>query len=100
MPETVNQDRTHYVIKKEISTQRDFTRPDALLDLGWFGHINEHGKDQSTLTDAIGALLGEEYSNGYQQIGAVTVAYIKKGCDFDIAHERTLLDYYKLFGDY
>ncbi|KAM3740266.1 hypothetical protein ACB098_08G085400 [Castanea mollissima] len=65
MPETDSQDRTHYVIKKEISTQRDFTRPDALLDLGWFGQINEHGKDQSTLTDAIGALLGEEYSNGY-----------------------------------
>lgn len=41
MPETVDQDPSHYLVKKEISSLIDFSRPDALLDLCWFGHGND-----------------------------------------------------------
>ncbi|KAF5447621.1 hypothetical protein F2P56_033160 [Juglans regia] len=41
MPETVDQDPSHYLVKKEISSLIDFSRPDALLDLCWFGHRND-----------------------------------------------------------
>jgi len=58
MPQTFHRDSSRFVINKEIPDQIDFTRPDALLDLGWFGHSNEHGKNQQ-------ALLGEEYRNYY-----------------------------------
>lgn len=43
--------------KKEKLNQKDFTRPDALLDSGWFGDST----DQSVLQDALGALLGENF---------------------------------------
>ncbi|XP_062171611.1 transcription factor GAMYB-like isoform X2 [Alnus glutinosa] len=43
MPQTFHRDSSRFVINKEIPDQIDFTRPDALLDLGWFGHSNEHG---------------------------------------------------------
>ena len=38
----------------------DYTQPDALLDLGWFGNSTEYGSDQSVLQDALSALLGED----------------------------------------
>ncbi|KAG2670924.1 hypothetical protein I3760_14G109200 [Carya illinoinensis] len=42
MSETFNQDPSHYVVKKDNSNQRNFIRPDVLLDLGWFGNSNQH----------------------------------------------------------
>nr|KYP54573.1 Transcription factor GAMYB [Cajanus cajan] len=47
--------------KKENLNQIEFTRPDALLDLGWFGNNTEYGSDQSVLKDALSALLGEDF---------------------------------------
>ncbi|KAG4394481.1 hypothetical protein GLYMA_20G047600v4 [Glycine max] len=46
--------------KKNILKQMDYTQPDALLDLGWFGNSTEYGSDQSVLQDALSALLGED----------------------------------------
>ncbi|TKY46604.1 Transcription factor GAMYB [Spatholobus suberectus] len=46
--------------KKENLNQIDFMRPDALLDIGWFGNSTEYGSDQSVLKDALSALLGED----------------------------------------
>lgn len=46
--------------KKENLNQIDFTRPDALLDLGWFGNSVDYGNDQSLLKDALGAFLGQD----------------------------------------
>ncbi|KAL1817279.1 transcription factor GAMYB [Daucus carota subsp. sativus] len=37
-------------------------RPDMLLGSSWYGSSSEHGKEQSNLTDAIGALLCEDFS--------------------------------------
>ncbi|KAJ7964915.1 Transcription factor GAMYB [Quillaja saponaria] len=54
-----------YCFRKKGSLNQ-LTRPDALLDLGWFGHNSEYGKDHSILTDAIGALLGED-RHGYHE---------------------------------
>ncbi|XP_040994989.1 transcription factor GAMYB-like isoform X1 [Juglans microcarpa x Juglans regia] len=43
MLETVNnQDPSHYVVKKDDSNQRNFIRPDVLLDLCWFGNSKQH----------------------------------------------------------
>ncbi|XP_061352584.1 transcription factor GAMYB-like [Gastrolobium bilobum] len=50
--------------KKENTNQIDFMRPDALLDLGWFGNGTEYGNDQSILKDAFGSFLGDDF-HGY-----------------------------------
>ena len=63
--ETYTQDATYYYSRsRENMNEIDLTRPDALLDLGWFGNGSECNKDQSVLKDALGALIGEEF-HGY-----------------------------------
>ncbi|KAJ1381138.1 SANT/Myb domain [Sesbania bispinosa] len=51
--EAVTEFPASYSKKKEILNQIDFTRPDALLDLGWLGNSTEYGKDQILLKDAL-----------------------------------------------
>ncbi|KAK7306809.1 hypothetical protein VNO77_44768 [Canavalia gladiata] len=51
--------------KKDNLNPVDFSRPDALLDLGWFGNSTDHDSDQSILKDALNALLGDD-SQGKQ----------------------------------
>ncbi|KAE8037570.1 hypothetical protein FH972_010149 [Carpinus fangiana] len=59
MPETLHRDLSHYVIDKGIPDDIVFTRADeSIFDLGWFGHNNEHGKNQQPL-------LGEEFRSCY-----------------------------------
>ena len=38
-----------------------FSRPDLLLGSNWFGNDSERGKENSIFTDAIGALVGEDF---------------------------------------
>nr|ATG24457.1 transcription factor GAMYB [Tapiscia sinensis] len=64
-PDMVNRVSTQDVQKKKIRYQMEFSRPDALLDLSWFGHGNGCVNDQSIPTDAIAALLGEDISSDY-----------------------------------
>ncbi|KAK1396623.1 Transcription factor GAMYB-like [Heracleum sosnowskyi] len=44
------------------SCQMVSPRPDMLLDSNWYGLSSDRGKEQSNLTDAIGALLCEDFS--------------------------------------
>ncbi|KAL5149839.1 Transcription factor GAMYB [Glycine soja] len=45
--------------KKKILKQVDYTQPDALLDLGWFGNNTKYESDQFVQQDALGALFGD-----------------------------------------
>lgn len=47
-------------------------RPDMLLDSNWYGPSSERGKEQSNLTDAIGALLCEDFSYECRPVDAMT----------------------------
>lgn len=49
--------------KEENANEMVFSRPDFLLDSNWFGHSTERGREHSGLTDAIGALLGEDFGS-------------------------------------
>ncbi|XP_058196316.1 transcription factor GAMYB-like [Rhododendron vialii] len=49
--------------KEENANEMLFSRPDFLLDSSWFGHSTERGREHSVLTDAIGALLGEDFGS-------------------------------------
>lgn len=49
-------------------------RPDVLLDSNWYGSSSERGKEQSNLTDAIGALLCEDFSYDCRPVDAMAGA--------------------------
>ncbi|MED6174358.1 hypothetical protein PIB30_068295 [Stylosanthes scabra] len=46
-------------LKNENMHQIHFTRPDALLDMGWFGNSVNYNGDQSIIKDAFNTFLGE-----------------------------------------
>ncbi|KAK7401074.1 hypothetical protein VNO78_12386 [Psophocarpus tetragonolobus] len=48
--------------KKRKPKQIDYMRPDALLDLGWFGNNTEYGSNESksVLKDGLSAFIGED----------------------------------------
>lgn len=69
-PEPVEHVSTPDEGKEVISTQMDFYRPDALLGSDWFVHTPECGKDQSTVTDTIATLLGEDFCSDYKHMSA------------------------------
>ncbi|KAK9283785.1 hypothetical protein L1049_012037 [Liquidambar formosana] len=56
--------------EKEISTQLDFSRPDALLGSDWFEQSTGCVKDQAIMTDAIASLLGDDFGNNYKLMGS------------------------------
>lgn len=53
-------------------------RPDMLLDSNWYGSSSERGKEQSNLTDAIGALLCEDFSYDCRPVDAMAGAYSRQ----------------------
>ncbi|XP_059665503.1 transcription factor MYB33-like [Cornus florida] len=63
-----------YDEKEENADHMLFSRPDFLLGSNWFGDDTERGKEHSIMTDAIGALLGEDFSSDYKQVGAVSTS--------------------------
>ncbi|KAM7528503.1 hypothetical protein LguiB_031913 [Lonicera macranthoides] len=59
-----------YNRNSDISNQMKFSRPDFLLGSNWFGPETEQGKHHSTVTDAIGQLLGEDCNFKYSSAAA------------------------------
>lgn len=59
--------------KHEIPAHCDLMRPDALLASDWFGLGSGSLKDQSTVSDSMVSLLGDDLCNDYKQsIGTCT----------------------------
>uniref|UniRef100_A0A5B6YVZ8 Transcription factor GAMYB-like n=2 Tax=Davidia involucrata TaxID=16924 RepID=A0A5B6YVZ8_DAVIN len=77
--EAVNWVTTQYDGKEENANQMILTRPDFLLGSNFFGNSTERGKEHSMLSDAIEALLGEDFSSDCKQTGAVS-ASSGEGC--------------------
>ncbi|KAA8544522.1 hypothetical protein F0562_022534 [Nyssa sinensis] len=64
---------------EDNANQMISTRPDFLLGSNFFCNSTERGKEHSMLTDAIEALLGEDFSSDCKQTGAVS-ASSGEGC--------------------
>ncbi|KAA8519265.1 hypothetical protein F0562_013521 [Nyssa sinensis] len=59
---------------REISTQLDFSRPDALLGSCWFDQSVAYAKDQGITTDAIAVLLVDDLGSDHNQMAAGTTS--------------------------
>lgn len=68
----VEWDPKQYNRNSDFSNQMKFSRPDILLGSNWFGPETERGKHHSTLTDAIGQLLGEDCNFKYSSAAAAS----------------------------
>lgn len=57
--------------QKDVSGHLEYLRPDALLDSFWLGHRIGRNKDQTIITEDVGALIGDDLNCEYKQIGAL-----------------------------
>ncbi|KAK6934028.1 SANT/Myb domain [Dillenia turbinata] len=57
---------------KKIFNDLNVSRPDALLASDWFEHSTLCVKDQTIMTDAIAALLGDDFSSNHKDMAADT----------------------------
>ncbi|XP_059653717.1 transcription factor GAMYB-like [Cornus florida] len=79
-PESVDQPWTLDGVKKETSTQWDFSKPDAILGSCWLERsVVCAAKDQSIRIDAIAALLGDDLANDYKNLAAGTTSSLGWG---------------------